>query len=195
MANYFRCDISFMKEINQGGRLYSAKYGTEIPNGFIGFLGDYVSGSTEVRTLLAPTAELLKTKIPVIVQKPEINYSEAKKTDYAIGIFRNPANKPVPTVPFHEFDGIDLSQDYFDLTGKASGKTTEVEVGDIFEIQENGVVGTQLKYASVAPLSTVSKSYFKVIGVRNSHIATYVSSEGTRFPAPYKMVQLQIVLQ
>lgn len=192
---YFRCDTSFMKETNAGGRLYSARYSEEIPNGFIGYLGGYVSGSTEVRELLAPTANLIKGKeLPVLVMKPEINYDESKKTDYALGIFRNPANKPVPVIPFHEQDGIDLSGDYFDLTGKTSGKTTEIEVGDLFTIQANGVVGTQLKYAPSAPANTTATVYFKVIGVKNSHIATFVHSDGTRFPKPYKMIQLQMIM-
>ena len=194
MANYFRCDTSFMKETNAGGRLYSAKYGSEIPNGFIGYLGDYVTGSTEVRTLLDPTSALIKGSMPVIVMKPEINYKDEKMTDRALGIFRNPANKPLPVVPSHEFDGIDLSQDYFDLTGKSTGKSTEVEVGDIFAIQANGTVGSQLKYASTAPTSTNAKCYFKVIGVKNSHISVFVGSDGNRFPAPYKMIQLQLCL-
>lgn len=193
MANYFRLDTSFMKETNAGGRLHSAQYASEIPNGFIGYLGDYVSGSTEVRTLLAPTTDLIKGAVPVIVMKPEINYAEDKQTDYAIGIFRNPANKPVPTIQFHENDGVDLSQDFFDLTGKVSGVTTAVEVGDIFTIQANGVVGTQLKYSASAPLVANAKVYFKVIGVKNSHIATFIGADGTRFPQPYKMIQLQLV--
>lgn len=195
MANYYRCDVSFMKDTQIGGRLYSGKYASAIPNGFIGFLGDYVSGSNEVRTLLDPTATLVKGKVsPVIVMKPEINYEDRKMTDRALGIFRNPANKPVPCIMFNENDGVDLSSDYFDLTGKSSGTTTEVEVGDIFTLQASGTVGSQLKYTSSAPTSTSASFYFKVIGVRNSHIATYVHSDGNRFPAPYKMIQLQYVL-
>ena len=195
MGNYFRCDISFMKNTNSGGRLYSAKYGSEIPNGFIGYLGGYTSGSTEVRELLTPTADLIKGKaFPVIVQKPEINYKDDKMTDRALGTFRNPANKPVPVIQFSENDGVDLSQDYFDLTGKTGDKATVIEVGDIFTIQANGTVGTQLKYASTAPASTSATVYFKVIGVKNSHITTYINGTGNPYPAPYKMIQLQMII-
>lgn len=190
MANYFRTDTSFMKNTNSGGRLHSAKYGTEIPNGFIGFLGGYISGSTEIRTLLAPTVDLLKGKNPVIVMKPEINYKQDKMTDYAIGIFRNPANKAVPTIPFVFDDGIDLSEDYFDKTGKANGK---IEVNDIYVLQANGNVGKQLKYSATAPEAVTNGFYFKVIGVKRSHTAIYVHSDGSRFPVPYQMVQLEIV--
>ncbi|WP_291566962.1 MULTISPECIES: hypothetical protein [unclassified Clostridium] len=195
MANYFRCDTSFMKNTNAGGRLYSAQYGEIIPNGFIGFMGSFISGSKEVRTLLAPTAELIKAGTPVIVMKPEINYKEDKKTDYALGIFRNPGNKPVPAIPFSEFDGVDLSEDYFDLAGKTGDNSAKIEVNDLFTLQANGIAGTQLKYAASAPAKTSAHFYFKVVGVSNSHTAVYVHSDGNRFPKPYKMIALEIIFQ
>lgn len=194
---YFRTDLSQVKATNRGGRLYSAKHNLEIPNGVLGYLGDYIEGSTEVRNFVAPTADLIKAKLPVIVMKPEINYKQDRKTDDAIGIFRNPANKAFPVVPLEELDGIDLSFDYFDLTGKTGGKTKEVEVGDKFVLQANAVAGTQLKYSASVPLLTNACFYFKVVGVVNSHIANYVYTDGSAtasmYPAPYKMIQLELV--
>ena len=194
---YFRCDLSQVKATNRGGRLHSAQFNAELPNGVLGYLGDFISGSTEIRNFLAPTAELIKAKLPVIVMKPEINYKQDRATDNAIGIFRNPANKAFPAVPLEEFDGIDLSSDYFDLTGKASGKTKEAEVGDKFVLQANAVAGTQLKYSETAPLITDACFYFEVVDVVNSHIANYVYTDGsataTMFPQPYKMVKLALV--
>ena len=194
---YFRCDLSQVKATNRGGRLHSAKFNTEIPNGVLGYLGDFVEGSTEVRQFLAPTEELVKAKMPVIVMKPEINYKQDRKVDNAIGIFRNPANKAFPVVPLEELDGIDLSFDYFDLTGKVSGKTKEVEVGDKFTLEANAVAGTQLKYSTDAPLLAKTCFYFKVVRVVNSHIANYVYTDGSAtasmFPTDYKMVQLELV--
>lgn len=194
---YFRTDLSQVKATNRGGRLHSAQHNVAIPNGVLGYLGDYVVGSTEVRSFVAPTADLIKAKLPVIVMKPEINYKQDRKTDDAIGIFVNPANKPLPVVPLEEFDGIDLSSDYFDLTGKASGKTKEVEVGDKFVLQANAVAGTQLKYSASAPALTTACFYFRVVGVVNSHIANYVYTDGSAtasmYPVAYKMVQLELV--
>lgn len=194
---YFRCDLSQVKATNRGGRLHSAKFNTEIPNGVLGYLGDFVEGSTEVRQFLAPTEELVKAKMPVIVMKPEINYKQDRKVDNAIGIFRNPANKAFPVVPLEELDGIDLSFDYFDLTGKVSGKTKEVEVGDKFTLEANAVAGTQLKYSTDTPLLAKTCFYFKVVRVVNSHIANYVYTDGSAtasmFPTDYKMVQLELV--
>lgn len=195
--NYFRADLSQVKATNRGGRLHSAKFNTELPNGVLGYLGGYVTGSTEIRDFLTPTADLIKTKIPVIVMKPEINYKQDRMTDNAIGIFRNPANKSFPVVPLEEFDGLDLSEDYFDLTGKATGKTGEVEIGDKFVVQANAVAGTQLKYSATAPELTTACFYFKVIGIVNSHIANYVYTDGSvtasMFPKAYKMIQLELV--
>lgn len=194
-TNYFRVDLS---DINlRAKKIYSAEYAQEIPNGVLGYLGGFKAGSTEIREFLAPTADLIKAKLPVIVMKPEINYAEDRKTDGALGIFRNPANKAFPVIQLEDLEGIDLSNDYFDLTGKETGKTTECEVGDIFVLQPNAVAGTQLKYSATAPDASTAGHYFRVVGVVNSHIANYVYTDGTAtatmFPQAYKMVQLEIV--
>lgn len=191
-TNYFRADLS---DINlRAKKIYSAEYAQEIPNGVLGYLGGFKEGSTEIREFLAPTADLIKAKLPVIVMKPEINYAQDRLTDNAIGIFRNPANKAFPVIQLEDLEGIDLSEDYFDLTGKGNGK---IEVGDIFVLQPNAVAGTQLKYSATAPDALTAGHYFKVVGVVNSHIANYVYTDGTAtatmFPQAYKMVQLEIV--
>lgn len=182
---YFRCDIADMRLASTGGRLHSVVTNKEIPNGFIGYLGDMKADNADVRTLLDPTAELIGKGTPVIVMKPEINYREEKASDALFGIFRNPANKPVPAIPFVEFDGIDLSEDYFTKTG-------DVAVGDIFKLAASGVVGSQLVYSATAP--TDAKGYFKVVGIKNSNISSYYSGEGVFLPKPYKMIQLTYVL-
>lgn len=197
MANYFRCDLTQVKATNKGGRLHSAVFANEVPNGVLGYLGDFVTGSAEVRNFLAPTTDLVKVKFPVVVMKPEINYKQDRKTDNAIGIFRNPANKAFSVVPLEELDGLDLSADYFDLTGKSTGKTGEVEVGDKFTLEANAVAGTQLKYSASVPVLTKTCFYFRVVGVVNSHTANYLYTDGgataSMYPTPYKMVQLELV--
>lgn len=194
---YFRCDLSQVKATNRGGRLHSAVYASALPNGVLGYLGGYKEGSTEIREFLAPTEALVKAGLPVIVMKPEINYKQDRSTDNAIGIFLNPANKPFPAVPLEELDGIDLSSDYFLLTGKATGVKTEVEVGDMFTLGATSEAGKQLVYTATIPTSTDTSFYFKAIGVFNSHIANYVYTDGSAtasmFPKPYKMVQLALV--
>ena len=172
MANYFRCDTTFIKEA-EDGRLYSTKpaIDTELPNGVFGFLGDKISGKEEIRTLVEPTADLIKNEVPVLIHNPEINYRQELSTDNALGIYRNEAGKVLRTFPLSKYDEIALSEDYFDLTGKANGK---IEEGDIFALQANLV-------------------YFKVNKVENSHKAVFVSGNGQLFPQAYKLVYIEVM--
>lgn len=190
LTKYYRCDTDFMKATNSGGRLHSAVASVELPNGILGYLGERKAGEQEIREFLLPTAELIKGGLPVIVMKPEIIKDESSRASGALGKFRNPANKAFPVVPFEKYDGIKLSHDYFALTGKTAGKTTEVEIGDMFTINTDGT----LTYAATAPTKTANACYFKVVNVKNAWIANYLASDGTRKPQPYKLVTLDIVV-
>ena len=189
MANYFRCDTTFIKEAEKG-RLYSTKPSTdiELPNGVFGFLGDKISGKEEIRTLVEPTADLIKNEVPVVIHNPEINYRQELSTDNALGIYRNEVGKVLRTYPLSKYDEIALSEDYFDLTGKTNGK---IEEGDIFALQTNLIAGSQLKYSATAP--TNAKVYFKVNKVENSHKAVFVSGNGQLFPEAYKLVYVEVI--
>lgn len=189
MANYFRCDTTFIKNSNAGGRLYSTKptVDTELPNGIFGFMGSYVS--EEVRELLAPTADLIKAQVPVLIHNPEINYRQEVTTDSALGIYRNRAGKVLRTFPLEQYDVITLSEDYFDMTGKG----TAIAVGDMFALQANLVAGTQLKYSATAPVSTANKVYFKVLKVANAYTPVFVAGNGQLFPQAYKNIDVEVV--
>lgn len=192
----FRCDMSMIK--NPKEKMYSVRPETvgEYPNGMIGYLGEFESGSVEIRVLKTPTAELIKTAIPVITHNPEVNYSQYTKKEQALGLFRNPSGKALRAREFGTaIDGVTLSEDFLDLTGKSSGKTTEAEVGDMFAIQANFVAGTQLKYSATVPDVASNKVYFKVINVENSHIPVTLGGDGKMFPSVYKLVDLAIVIQ
>lgn len=195
---YFRADLSKVKATNRGGRLHSAVYTKDLYNGVLGYLGGFVAGSSEVRDFVAPTVENVKTKLPVIVMKPEIVYDERKKL---LGDFINKAGKPFPVVPLEDLDNIDLSIDYLDFSAKpkTGGQQNPVlAVGDIFTLGASDAVGSQLVYSATAPESTVACFYFKVIDIRDSHIANFVFDDGVSataglFPQPYKMVALEVV--
>lgn len=190
MSNYFRFDSTFIKSTNAGGRLFSTKptVDTELPNGILGFMGAYVS--EEIRELLTPTADLIKTQIPVIIGNPEINYRQELSTDSALGIFRNPKGKSLRTYPLEQYDVFTLSEDYFDMTGKGSA----IAVGDMFAIQPNLVAGTQLKYSATAPVNTANKVYFKVLKVANAYIPTFVGGNGQLFPLAYKNIDVEMII-
>lgn len=197
MANtkYYRFDATKIKSGNVGGRMFSAQFPTAskkaIHNGYIGYLGDYVSGETEIRELLDPTADLIKSDIPVIVHKPEINYKQDSRVDNNLGEFINPEGRPTRVYTLEKYDEGSWSEDFFDLTGKANAK---IEVGDMFAIQAGSTEGSQLKYTETAPTSETAKCYFKVTHVENAFIPVYVHSDGNRFPSAYKMVDLEIVI-
>lgn len=194
-TKYLRFDPIKIKSGNVGGRMFSAQFPIAnkkaIHNGYIAYLGGYIEGKTEIRELLDPTADLIKSEIPVIVHKPEINYKQESRTDNNLGEFINPEGRPTRVYTLEKYDEGSWSEDYFDLTGKTEGK---IEVGDIFAIQTGGVEGVQLKYSATAPTSTTAKCYFKVTGVQNAFIPVYVHSDGSRFPSAYKMVDLEIVI-
>lgn len=196
-TKYYRFDAIKIKSGNVGGRMFSAQFSDNskksIHNGYIGYLGEYRTGETEIRELLDPTAELIKSEIPVIVHKPETNYKQDSRVDNNIGEFINPEGKPTRVYTLEKYDEGSWSEDYFDLTGKVSGKTTEIEVGDIFTIQAGSTEGSQLKYSTTTPDTTTAKCYFKVTHVENAFIPVYVHSDGKRFPTAYKMVDLEVV--
>ena len=39
-GKYLRCDISFVRDALVGGRLYSAQFDQELPNGVVGYIAD-----------------------------------------------------------------------------------------------------------------------------------------------------------
>jgi hypothetical protein len=190
MANYFRCDTTFIKSSKE--RLYSTKPATDVvlPNGVFGFMGSYVS--EEIRELLIPTADLIKNQVPVLVHNPEINYRQEVSTDNALGIYRNASGKVLRTFPLQQYDVVTLSEDYFDLTGKA-GTSPVIAVGDMFALQANLVAGTQLKYSATAPVATANKVYFKVLKVANAYTPVFVGGDGQLFPQAYKNIDVEVI--
>jgi hypothetical protein len=189
-GKYFRCDTVKVASGNAGGRLFSVlpTTSTVLPNGIFGFTGEYVD--TEIRELLTPTSDLIKSKVPVLIHDPEINYWEISKAQGALGMYRNRSGKVLRAFPLVEMDEISLSSDFFDMTGK----TGDIAVGDVFVLQANLVAGTQLKYSATAPTSTTAKCYFKVTKVQNSFIPSFIGGTGTRFPNAYKMVDIELVM-
>lgn len=192
---YFRFDASRIKSGGVGGRMLSVQLtndkAKDIHNGFIGFAGSFRKDETEIRDLLIPTTELIKSEVPVIVHKEEINYEEKSRVDYNLGEFVNKAGKPVRAYTLEKLDEATFSEDFFDLTGKSNGK---IEVGDCFAIQASDVEGEQLKYSATAPTSANAKCYFKVTAVEDAWIANYVHSDGNRFPKPYKLVTVEVII-
>lgn len=181
---YLVCNTSKVKATNTGGRLHSAVLDVEVPNGALVFVEGLKEGETEIRTAKIPTTALIAGKVkPMLVMKPEINYSQAKKTDYALGIFRNRAGKAVPVIPLEAHDEFELSQDFF--TGRLA---SEIKVGDKFKMTDNATT-----YAYSATAVEGDCLYLEVTGIRDAfHAVTLMGDDMSRFPVAHKMIMVEV---
>lgn len=180
---YLVCNTSKVKATNTGGRLHSAVLETEVPNGALVFVGGLKEGETEIRTAQIPTTSLIAGKVkPMLVMKPEINYSEARKSDYALGIHRNRAGKAVPVIPLEAYDEFELSQDFF--LGRS-----EIKVGDKFKMTNGSVF-----YTYSASAVDTDCAYLEVTGVRDAFHATTLMGDDLNsvFPVAHKMIMVEV---
>lgn len=174
-GKYLRCDIVAVKDAEVGGRLFSAEIAEEVPNGVIGTLGATKADKPEVKELALGVA---KVEDMVIVMRPEINPDECLKSNGALGLHRNEANRPVPVIKLEHRDRIALSEDYF--------KNGVPKVGDELVVDNDGlmikVVGSGKDYK------------FVVTEIRNDKIPALLYSEDEARRRPiYKMITLELV--
>ena len=181
---YLVCNTSKVKATNTGGRLHSAVLETEVPNGALVFVGGLKEGETEIRTAQIPTTSLIAGKVkPMLVMKPEINYSEARKSDYALGIHRNRAGKAVPVIPLEAYDEFELSQDFF-----VGRQADQIEVGDKFKMTNGSVF-----YTYSASAVEGDCAYLEVTGVRDAfHAVTLTGDDFSPFPVAHKMIMVEV---
>ena len=153
-------------------------------NGALVFVKGLKEGETEIRTAQIPTTSLIAGKVkPMLVMKPEINYSEARKSDYALGIHRNRAGKAVPVIPLEAYDEFELSQDFF--VGRSAG---EIKVGDKFKMTNGSVF-----YTYSAGAVEGDCAYLEVTGVRDAfHAVTLTGDDLSPFPVTYKMIMVEV---
>ena len=173
-GKYLRCDIVAVKDAEVGGRLFSAEIAEEVPNGVIGTLGATKADKPEVKQL---TLGVTKADDMVIVMKPEINPDEYLKSNGALGLHRNKANKPVPVIKLQHRDRIALSEDYF-----TNGMP---EVGYEVQVDYDGLIieGAGIDYK------------FIVTEIRNDKIPAllYGEDEARRRPI-HKMITLELII-
>ena len=176
-GKYLRCDISAVRDAQVGGRIYSAEIAEEVPNGVIGMMGATKADKPEVKQFTIGVSE---GKDMYIVMKPEINPDERFRTDNALGLHRNPANKPFPIIRLQKRDRITLSQDFI-----------KVEVSTI-------TVGTKLAVDTDGLLKAESSGNgkFIVTEIKDSHVANhlmYSESGANLAPKAYKMITLEVI--
>lgn len=173
-GKYLRCDIVAVKDAEVGGRLHSAEIAEEVPNGVIGTLGATKAGKPEVKEL---ALGVTKVEDMVIVMRPEINPDESLKSNGALGLHRNEANRPVPVIKLGHRDRIALSQDYFKAGVPSVGAELKVDADGLI------VVGAGEGYKLV------------VVEVRNDKMpALLYAEEGAKRTPIYKMITLEVII-
>lgn len=174
-GKYLRCDISAVRDAQVGGRIYSAEIAEEVPNGVIGIMGATKADKPEVKAF---TLGVKAGEDMYIVMKPEINPDERFRTDNALGIHRNPANKPFPIIRLQKRDRITLSEDFIKKVG--------VQVGDKLAVDADGLLKAEAS----------GDGKFIVTEIKDSHVANYLmySEEGAYLaPKAYKMITLEVI--
>lgn len=182
MANYegyYRCDLTFVKDTNSGGRIYSAQNDKVLPNGVIGVLGATLEDKPEVKEFKVGA---VNGKTLYIVMKPEINYDEQWKDSGALGKFRNPAKKPFPAIRLQERDRVTFSEDYF--VG-----ASDIEVGNVFKVNSDGLL--------TLGAGSAGDYTFVVTEVKRSAVPNYLAyDEAGAYlaPQPYKLVTVEVIM-
>jgi hypothetical protein len=173
-GKYLRCDIVAVKDAEVGGRLHSAEIAEEVPNGVIGTLGATKADKPEVKGL---TLGVSNVDDMVIVMRPEINPDESLKSNGALGLHRNEANRPVPVIKLGHRDRIALSQDYF--------KAGVPSVGAELKVDTDGLIATG-----------AGDGYrLVVVEVKNDKIpALLYAEEGAKRTPIYKMITLEVIM-
>ena len=172
-GKYLRCDIVAVKDAEVGGRLFSAVINEEIPNGVIGTMGATLEDLPEVKGL---TLGVSNVEDMVIVMKPEINPDEYLKSNGALGLHRNKANKPVPVIKLQHRDRIALSEDYF--------KGGIPQVGNGFKVDDDGLMSK----------GQGSGYTFMVVEVRNDKIPALLYGENEARRPIHKMITLELCI-
>ena len=176
-GKYLRCDIALARDAGVGGRLYSAEINEEVPNGVIGVMGATKADKPEVKAF---TLGVKSGEDMYIVMKPEINYDERYRTDYALGIFRNKANKPFPIIRLQKRDRIVLSEDFIKL------EASQITVGKKLAVDTDGLLKAEAS----------GDGKFIVTEIKDSHVANHLMyGEEGAFLAPkaYKLITLEVI--
>ena len=175
-GKYLRCDISAVRDAQVGGRLYSAEIAEEVPNGVIGVMGATKADKPEVKAF---TLGVKAGEDMYIVMKPEINPDERFRTDNALGIHRNPANKPFPIIRLQKRDRITLSEDF--IKG-----VPEIAVGTKLAVDTDGLLKAEAS----------GDGKFIVTEIKDAHVANhlmYSESGANLAPKAYKMITLEVI--
>lgn len=162
------------------GHIYNVQVNEELQNGFVGYVGDLVSGEDEIYKLEKFATATIPTKSAVIIYMDEILYDESTYVKKQLGQFSIPANTPAKGYELHEGDVVDISYAGVTLIG------ADVVEGN-YLIPANG----SFKLAEVAD-PTTAKTVLKVEGTKTIGTLQYVGSNG-QIGNQYKMIIAKVV--
>lgn len=152
-----------------GGHIHSVvKADTELENGMIGVLGDFLAGERELRELKAPTGTGEKV---VLIAHPEVRYEEYRRSDNSLQKFFQKEGEPTRAYDLASGDIISISKEgvvALDAVGN------EVVVGN-YLVAEAG----SLRLHEVASVVGTEKFVAKIIAKEKLGTSTVVGEAGT----------------
>ncbi|HEY8888936.1 MAG TPA: hypothetical protein VIM70_01580 [Clostridium sp.] len=178
MANSI-CDLVKVKS-RKIGHIYNVKNATVLQNGFVGIVGNIVSGEQEVYDLNQFATATIPTATAVMVYMDEILYDESTYTKKQLGQFSIEANTICKGYELNVGDVVEISYDGVTLLA------TDAVVGN-FLIAANA----SYKLAEIAASGT-AKTVLKIEAVETVGLMTYVGSNG-QVGNTYKKIRARVL--
>ncbi|WP_310877156.1 hypothetical protein [Priestia megaterium] len=150
------------------GHLESLRHETlDIDNGSVVMVGDFLEGEREVRKAVVPATATIDTTPLVLVSAPEINYSEYRTVDGALGAVTNEKQFPFRAYRLEKGDIFSVSKDALTLIGASA-------VNGNYVVAQNGSV----KLKETATKGT-EKFVGKIVATEAIGTATFVGANGS----------------
>ena len=161
------------------GHIHSVVNEDEIlENGMVGIAGDFLEGERELKKFDKPTGTDQKV---VLIAAPEINYSEYRRADAALGNFFIEKGKPARAYDLNAGDIISVSKDM--VTALAD----DVVAGNFVTTQAG-------EYVMAEVASDTDEAFLgKIVGVEQIGTVQPVGQAGTKFGRVTELVVIEIV--
>jgi hypothetical protein len=162
------------------GHIYNVQINEELQNGFVGIVGDLVSGESELRQLNKFATATIPTASACLIFMDEINYDESTYVNKQLGQFSISANTPARAYELNVGDEVEISYDGLTLLG------ADAVVGNVLIPAD-----ASLKLTEAASAGT-AKTVLKIEAVKSVGTLQYVGSNG-QVGNQYKMVVARVL--
>ena len=161
-------NVSFMKAVNSGGRLYTGIDNTNVrQNGDFGYVNEYVAGSTQIRTFVGRTNQP-QSRMPVIVMQPEMMYDNSRQSLLKLKNFEIPVGTPFTCVPLNLGDKFDITADALMRVGNTPASGAELGVGKHY-VYDSGYKLALAGGNGNNPPAQAGQVYFTIVKVKPAH--------------------------